>query len=364
MTDSTAVTFRAGAGLGLEPIRVAATGAGLVRVDIRASGVCHSDLHIVDGEWPANRPLVLGHEASGVVSEIGAGVAGVSVGDHVVLSWFAPCGRCTRCASGQAWLCSGTTALDNTLPNGSTAFTDAAGEPLWPYLGLGTFTGAIVVPESAVVVVSPELPFEVGALLGCSVTTGVGAVVNTAKVPIGSTAVVIGCGGVGLSVIMGLKLVGAHPIVAVDLSPEKLGMARELGATVTLRGDEVDVAAYLQEHFGGADFAFEAIGRVATIESLPSMLTAGGVAVLVGMTPVGARVSIDPFDLADRGKSILGCNYGSSVAKRDIPTLAALYLAGRLPLDRLIGRVRPLVEASVALDELRAGVGLRSILVP
>lgn len=359
-----AITFRQGAGLGIELIRLGETGPGLVRVDIKATGVCHSDLHIVDGDWPTDRPLVLGHEASGVVAEIGAGVRDVQVGDHVVLSWFAPCGRCVTCASGQAWLCSGTTAIDNTLPDGSTGFTDDDGLEVWPYLGLGTFTDSVLVPESAVIVVSDELPFEVGALLGCSVTTGVGAVVNTASVPVGSVAVVIGCGGVGLSIIMGLKLVGANPIIAVDLSPEKLAIAEELGATVVLRGDEVDVPAHLQEHYGGADFAFEAIGRIATIESLPSMLSAGGSAVLVGMTPVGARASIDPFDLADQGKSILGCNYGSSVAKRDIPRLADLYLAGLLPLDKLIGLVRPLSDASSALDELRAGVGLRSILVP
>ena len=364
MSESTAATFRPGTGLGFEAVRLRETGPGLVRVDIRATGVCHSDLHIVNGDWPADRPLVLGHEASGVVSEVGDGVTRVAIGDHVVLSWFAPCGSCVQCASGRAWLCSGTTALDNTLPDGSTPFTDASGDDVWPYLGLGTFTETVVVPQSAVITVSPKLPFHVGALLGCSVTTGIGAVVNTARVPIGATAVVIGCGGVGLSVIMGLKLVGANPIIAVDLSPEKLEMAQELGATVTLRADETDVPVYLQEHFGGADFAFEAIGRPATIETLPSMLAAGGVAVLVGMTPIGARASIDPFDLADQGKSILGCNYGSSVAKRDIPKLAALYLAGLLPLDRLIGSVRPLGEAPAAIEELAAGVGLRSILVP
>jgi S-(hydroxymethyl)glutathione dehydrogenase / alcohol dehydrogenase len=148
-------------------------------------------------------------------------VDGVSAGDHVVLSWFAPCGRCPNCAAGRAWRCTGTKALQNSLPDGSTAYTDADGQALWPYLGLGTFTHSVIVPEAAAITIPKELPFEVGALLGCSITTGVGAVVNTAKVPIGSS-VVVGCGGVGLSIIMGLKLIGANPIIAVDLSDEKL----------------------------------------------------------------------------------------------------------------------------------------------
>jgi S-(hydroxymethyl)glutathione dehydrogenase/alcohol dehydrogenase len=364
VTRSLAVTFRSGSGLGLESISVRAPGPGQVEVEIRASGVCHSDLHIVNGEWPADRPLVLGHEAAGVVTRVGEGVKDAVAGDHVVLSWFAPCGRCTNCAAGRGWLCTGTTALDNTLPDGSTAYSDAAENEIWPYLGLGAFSERVVVPEAAVIVVSRDLPFEIGALLGCSVTTGVGAVVNTAAVPMGASALVIGCGGVGLSIVMGLKLIGANPIIAIDLSDEKLDAARELGATVLLRGDRVDAAAFVQEEFGGVDFAFEAIGRVATIESLPAMLARGGTAVLVGMTAMGARASIDPFDLADQGKSILGCNYGSSVARIDIPKLAGLYLAGRLPLDKLIGSTRSLAEAGAALDELGRGVGLRSILVP
>ncbi|MCU1573109.1 MAG: alcohol dehydrogenase [Micrococcaceae bacterium] len=361
---SNAVTFRSGIGPRIEPIQVAPPKRGQVSVQIRATGVCHSDLHIVNGDWPADKPLVLGHEAAGVVTATGPEVDGVAVGDHVVLSWFAPCGNCLNCAAGRAWLCTGTKALENTLPDGSTAYADAKDGPLWPYLGLGTFTHTVVVPESAVIPVPRELPFEVGALLGCSITTGVGAVVNTAKVPVGSSAVVIGCGGVGLSIVMGLRLIGANPIIAVDLSDEKLAKAAQLGATVTLQPDQTDVPSYLQHHYGGVDFAFEAIGRVPTIESLPAMLAGGGTAVLVGMAAAGVRASFDPFELADQGKSILGCNYGSSVAKIEIPKLANLYLAGLLPLDQLIGQVRPLGEAAAALDDLSRGIGLRSILIP
>jgi S-(hydroxymethyl)glutathione dehydrogenase / alcohol dehydrogenase len=359
-----ATTYRSGRGVAEENVTVSAPGPGQVRVGIRATGVCHSDLHIVNGDWPAEQPLVLGHEAAGVVEETGPGVTTLQPGDHVVLSWFAPCMRCTNCAAGRGWLCTGTTALSNTMPDGTTAFTDDGGEPLWPYLGLGTFSPELVVPETAAVKVDKELPFTAGALLGCSVTTGVGAVLNTAQVPAGASAVVIGCGGVGLSVVMGLRLAGADPIIAVDLSPEKRAKAAELGATVTIDPRETDLAAYVRDELGGVDFAFEAIGNEKVIETLPGLLAPGGAAVLVGMTRIGARSSIDPFDLADQGKSILGCNYGSSVARVDIPRLARLHLAGHLPLEQLIDKVRPLSEAGAALDELAAGTGLRSVLVP
>jgi S-(hydroxymethyl)glutathione dehydrogenase/alcohol dehydrogenase len=361
---TSATTYRAERGTAQEPISLAAPGRGQVRVSIRATGVCHSDLHIVNGDWPATQPLVLGHEAAGVVDETGPGVTALQPGDHVVLSWFAPCMSCTNCAAGRGWLCTGTTALSNTLPDGSTPFTDSEGQEVWPYLGLGTFTPHVVVPETAAIKVDPQLPFTVGALLGCSVTTGVGAVLNTARVPAGASAVVIGCGGVGLSAVMGLRLAGAHPIIAVDLSPEKRAKAKELGATITVDPRETDLTAYVHQLLGGVDFAFEAIGNEKVIETLPGLLAPGGAAVLVGMTRFGARSSIDPYDLADQGKSILGCNYGSSVAHVDIPRLAKLHLAGHLPLEQLIDTVRPLSEAGLALDELAAGTGLRSILTP
>ncbi|KAB2812907.1 Zn-dependent alcohol dehydrogenase [Pimelobacter simplex] len=351
-------------GLGLSEVELRAPRAGEVEIDVRAAGVCHSDLHVVSGDWPADRPLVLGHEAAGVVRAVGDGVTSVRPGDHVVLSWFAPCRRCRRCAAGQAWLCTGTKAVENTLPDGTTPFTSPDGQERWPYLGLGAFTDRVVVPESAAVKVPDELPFAVGALLGCSVTTGVGAVTHTAGVRPGESAVVIGTGGVGLSVVMGLRLAGADPIVAVDLSAERLAAARAFGATHVLDGREVDVAAWCQDELGGVDYAFEAIGSPRVIETLPGMLTSGGAAVLVGMAAIDATGSFNLFELADQGKRILGCNYGSSVGELDIPMLARLYLAGRLPLDDLIGTTRPLAEAALAFDDLRAGTGLRTVLVP
>lgn len=357
-----AVVFEPGTGLRHREVSVRAPRAGELAVEIRAAGVCHSDLHILNGDWPEERTLVLGHEAAGVVTAVGEGIDLVP-GDHVVLSWFAPCGRCTRCAAGQAWLCTGTRAVESMLPDGSTAFA-SEGADVWPFLGLGAFTKEVVVPRSAAIKVSSDLPFEVGALLGCAVTTGVGAAVNTAQVRPGDTAVVVGCGGVGLATIMGLRLAGAGTIVAVDLSEERRAAAARFGATVTLDGAVVDLATWCREHLGGADFAFEAVGNARLIEQLPGMIRSGGAAIVVGMPPMGTKVRIDAFDLADQGKRLIGCNYGSSVAAIDIPRLADLYLAGRLPLDQLVGETRPLAEAERAFEDLRAGVGLRTILIP
>ena len=334
----------------------------LVRVRIRASGVCHSDLHVVNGDWTAETPIVLGHEGSGEVEAAGPAVRDVRPGDHVVLSWFAPCRRCRACASGRAWACAQTRSVENRLPDGSTPLRRADGGEVWPYLGLGTWAERVLVPESAVVPIPAGVPFGVAALIGCSVTTGVGAVLNTAGVRAGESAVVIGCGGVGQAILLGLALVGANPVVAVDLSEDRLAQARALGATVTFRGDDEDLVDRVRDATGGADHAFEAIGLPRTIEMLPALLGAGGTAVVVGMPAIEARATFSPFDLADQGKRILGCNYGSSVPGVDFPRIAALYLAGRLPLDRLIGRTRPLAEADEALADLTGAVGLRTIL--
>jgi S-(hydroxymethyl)glutathione dehydrogenase/alcohol dehydrogenase len=337
---------------------------GEVLVRMKASGVCHSDLHVLNGDWPMppDRPIVLGHEGAGVVDAIGDGVTSVEVGDHVVLSWFAPCERCTACRSGRPWTCLGTKALDNTLPDGSMPLSRPGGEPIAPFLGVATFGTAAVVPESAVVKIPDQVPFPVAALIGCAVTTGVGAVVNAAQVKPGDSAVVIGCGGVGQAIVIGLKLVGANPIVAVDLSKERLDLAVDFGATSVIDGKADDLASLVREHTdGGADFAFEAIGRTATIESLPDLLRPGGTAVLVGLTATGVRASFEPAALVDQGKSIVGCNYGNAVPHNDFARIASLYLSGRLPLDRLIGREITLPEVNSAFDDLKNGQGLRTV---
>ncbi|WP_432519003.1 zinc-binding dehydrogenase [Kineococcus sp. SYSU DK006] len=349
-------------------LREVSTSAALapthVRVAVKASGVCHSDLHVVDGDWPTEEPLILGHEGAGVVTEVGADVSDVRVGDHVVLSWFAPCRRCSDCLQGRAWTCARTRSLDNRLPDGSSPLSGADGQVIAPFLGVGAFAPEVVVGESAVVAIPEQVPHEVAALIGCSVATGVGSVTNTAGVRPGQSAVVVGCGGVGLAAIMGLRLVGAGPIIAVDLSQERLDTAQRFGATHLVRGDVEDLPARVREITGrGADYAFEAIGRAATIEALPDLVAPGGAAVLVGMTAYDTTVRIRPFDLADSAKRILGCNYGSSIAQVDFPRLARAYLAGTLPLDQLIGRRACLEEIDCALEDLRAARGLRTVII-
>jgi S-(hydroxymethyl)glutathione dehydrogenase/alcohol dehydrogenase len=331
---------RAGAPLADAELELPEPAGDQVKVRLLASGVCHSDLHAADGDWTVPLPLVLGHEGAGVVEAVGPRVRDVRPGDRVVLSWYAPCRRCAQCAAGRAWLCTGTRALEHPEVAGVHA-----------YLGLGTFAEAALVPESAAIPVDPAVPPAVAALIGCAVATGVGAVTNTAGVRAGESAIVVGCGGVGQAIVLGLALVGAHPIVAVDLSAERREQALALGATTALEVAE-----------GTYDHAFEAIGRAETIEGLAGLVGRGGQAVLVGMPAEGVSVRLDPFDLADQGKRLLGCNYGSAVPSIDFPRLARLYLAGRLPLDRLVGRRRGLEGADAALDDLRDAVGLRTVL--
>lgn len=334
----------------------------LVRVRVLASGVCRSDLHAIDGGWTTPLPFVPGHEGAGVVEEVGPAVRGLAPGDRVVLVWQAPCRRCRHCAAGRPWLCTGSHSLRHLLPDETATFS-AGEEPVHAYLGLGTFAERTVVPEAAAVRIDERVPAPVAALIGCAVTTGIGAVLNTARVRPGEGAVVLGCGGVGQSVLLGLRLVGADPVIAVDTAPGRREQARELGASHVLSGDDPDLVATVAGLTdGGADHAFEAIGRGATIELLPALIGRGGQGVIVGMPPEGVTITVDPFDLADQGKRLLGCNYGSSVPAVDFPRLARLFLDGRLPLDRLVGRRAPLTEANRALEDLRQAAGLRTIL--
>ena len=354
-----AAVFDGPGSLAVEELALAAPRRGEVLVRLRASGVCHSDLHVVEGDWPRPTPVVMGHEGAGVVEAVGEGVRDVAVGDHVVLSWFYSCRRCRHCVEGRAWACTGTRAGECVLDDGTTRFRRASGEDVYTYLAVGSMAERTVVPEAGAIRVPRELPLDVAALIGCAVTTGVGAVVNTARVPAGSSVVVLGCGGVGLSVVMGAALAGADPIVAVDLSEEKLALAREVGATHTANSPEEAVALVA----GGADYAFEAIGLVETVEAVPSLLRAGGVGVLVGRTPVGVRASFDVYSLVDAGKALVGSIYGGAVPAVEFPRLASLYLAGKLPLDRLVSHRIGLEGLDEAFAAMRRGERARSVVV-
>lgn len=360
-----AVFDRPGEPLSVETLGLDEPRAGEVLVRMLASGVCHSDLHIVEGEWQGRRGMVLGHEGCGVVEAVAPDVTSPRVGDLVVLSWMASCGRCAGCRAGRPWTCTETRALENLMPDGTTRLHRADGSEAVAYLGLGTFAERAVVPASAAIPVDSAVPAEVAALIGCCVSTGVGAVLRTADVHVGASVAVVGLGGVGLSVIMGAVLAGAGRIVAIDRVAEKLERARAVGAThvVQASGQEETVEAVREATGGGADFAFEAVGLSSTIELAIGSVRTGGTAVLVGMTPEGVRPSFDAFDLVDRSLRILGSNYGFTIPDVDFPRYADLHVQGRLPIDRLIDERISLDQVNPALDEMRGGRSVRRVIV-
>jgi len=359
-----AVLERVGDPLRIEELTIDPVRPGEVRVAFRAAGVCHSDVHQADGAWGDLDPIVLGHEGAGVIESVGPGVADLRAGDTVTLNWFLSCQNCRECRRGRPWLC-GHVSGDGRRQDGSTPLHRQDGSPMLSYAGLGTFAEAAVVPADAAIRIPPDVPPEVGALIGCAVTTGVMAVLRTARVTAGSSVLVVGLGGVGLSVVMGAALAGATRIVAMDLSPEKLEMGRLLGATdlVLAQGEEENLEAILALCPGGVDYSFEAIGVQSTIELAVNALAGGGSAVLVGMTSTDATVSFHPLQITEGGRRIIGSNYGSSIPAVDFPMIADLYLAGRLPIDRLVGKRISLAEVNSAMEALRRGEGLRSVVV-
>ena len=354
-----AVLDEPGRPLSVETLELDEPRAGEVLVRLGASGVCHSDLHVRDGDWLRPLPAVLGHEGAGVVEQVGEGVGALAAGDRVVLSWWYPCRACRFCAAGRPWACSGTRAGESLLRDGTTRLRRASGEAVRAYLAVGTFAERTIVREAAAIRVPDEVPFEVAALIGCAVTTGVGAVSNTARVSEGASVVVIGCGGVGLSAVMGASAAGAQAVIAVDRVEAKLALAERCGAHHAVTS--VEEAWELVP--GGADFVFEAVGLRATIEAVPTLLAPGGTGVLVGLTPQGVDVSFDAYTLVDRGLSLVGSNYGSSDPVVDFPRIAELYLDGTLPLDLLVSHRIALDEVEDALDALRTGERARSVVV-
>ncbi|HVE97971.1 MAG TPA: alcohol dehydrogenase catalytic domain-containing protein [Mycobacteriales bacterium] len=340
----------------VESLDLADPEPGEVLVRYAASGVCRSDLHVVDGDWARPTPIVLGHEGAGVVEQVGDGVRHVAVGDEVVLSWLAPCGICPACSRGRSWLCSGSPAGTHLQADGTSRVRRPDGSPVHQYLSIGTMSDAAVVPGPAVVAIPAGVPGEVAALIGCGVSTGYGAVVRTAAVEPGERVVVVGCGGVGLAAVMAAVRCGAGEVVAVDRVPAKLDVARSLGATRVVLAD--DVTAGL-----GADFdvALDCIGSPAVVADLLGRLVPGGRVVLVGMTAQGVAHQVDGYVVPDRGLSVLGCCYGSTVAAVDFPAIAAAYLAGELPLDVLVERRIALDEVGTALAAMRRDEGLRAV---
>ena len=361
-----AVLDRPGQPVRVTEVELARPRAGEVEVAVAAAGVCHSDLHIVLGDWPHPVPVVLGHEGAGVVAAVGPGVTTVSPGDHVVLSWVPACGQCRYCRRGrpaQCQLVAEVVAPGGVLADGTSRLR-AGGQPAYHYLGVSSFAERAVVAESAAIRVRQDAPLDLAALVGCAVATGVGAVQNTAEVPPGASVAVIGCGGVGLSCVQGARLAGAARIVAVDVVAGKLAVARRLGATDTVHADGRPAVAALRALVPeGLDYVFDAIGKIETTEQAIAALGLGGSAVVVGLPPSGQQARFDPLALAEADQRILGCNYGSITPQRDIPRLVDLVMTGDLDLESMVSDRRPLAEAAAALADLRSGRTLRQLLI-
>ncbi|HYI67213.1 MAG TPA: zinc-binding dehydrogenase [Candidatus Limnocylindrales bacterium] len=337
--------------------------SGEVLVRMVASGVCHSDLHVVDGEWERPATVVLGHEGAAIVEALGPDVPadGPKERDLVVLAWTAPCGSCIACQRAQPWLCIQPRGGGHRLGNEDVRLRRADGTPVGVYSGIGTFGERQVVAHQAAIPVDPRTPPELAALIGCAVTTGFGAVVNTAGVRAGESVVVIGAGGVGLSAVMGARFADAGVIAVIDTNPEKLELARSAGATHVFQPPEADAIGDLTD--GGADHVLEAIGLTETVEQAVELVRPGGIVTLVGMTPQGRRAGIDVYRFVEDGKQLRGSNYGSATPAIDFPRIAALYADGRLPLDLLVTERIGLEGVERALGAMRRGDGARRVVV-
>ena len=364
-----AVLERPGSVVRIEDVTLDEPRDGELLVRMLASGVCHSDLHVRDGEWERPGPIVIGHEGAGVVEAVGPGVAdpgaGIRAGGLVALAWTVPCGRCRSCRGGRTWECPDSPSYAHRMADGTSRLHRSDGRDLLSYCSIGTMAEAQVVSAVAAVPMPDGTPPEVAALIGCCVATGVGAVTKTVPVEPGSSVAVIGLGGVGLSAVMGAALAGASTIVAVDRNPAKLDLARDVGATVTVPAGDADatLAAIRDATGGGADVCVEAIGLTATIELAIASVPAGGTALLVGMTRFGARASFEVFPFVDGGRRIVGSNYGSAVPAVDFPRYARLFLEGRLPIDRLVTDRIGLDGVEAAFERMRRGDGVRSVIV-
>jgi S-(hydroxymethyl)glutathione dehydrogenase/alcohol dehydrogenase len=368
----TALTMRAcvlrepGRPPAVETVRLEPPRAGEVLVRVAAAGVCHSDIHLADGQLGAGRwPMVLGHEGAGVVESVGDGVIDLAPGDHVVFCLVASCGQCEACRSGRRTLCEpvGLQSVAGRLRDGSSRLRAADGTVLQHGLTIACFAEYAVVAAAGAIPIPDDLPLWQAALLGCGVVTGFGAVAHAARVRIGERVAVIGCGGVGLQVIAAARLAGAATIIAVDRRPEKLEHALRRGATHAVDASRVPAGAEIVKLTGGGvDHAFEVVGTAATIRTAWDAIRPGGTAVVVGLAPKGVEVSLPAIEFLSE-KSIVGSYYGSADPARALPGLVELVRSGRLELADMVSHLIDLDGVPEALDRLRRGEGDRSVIV-
>lgn len=351
--------------LRIEEVELEGPGPGEVLVQIAAAGVCHSDLSVVDGTRPRVTPMVLGHEASGIVREVGPGVKDLKPGDHVVFSYVPMCGVCVACAIGRPVLCErGTKAnAEGRLLSGHRRFKNLAGVTLNHHLGVSAFSEYTVVAQESLVKIDSNIPLDVAALFGCAVLTGAGAVINTAKVTVGASVAIFGLGGVGLSAVIGARAAGAYPIIAIDLVDEKLEIALRLGASHVVnasKDDPVDAIRNITKN--GVQYAFESVGNEKVLEQAWKSTARGGTTVAIGLPHPSKRLSISPVTLVAEERTLKGSYMGSTVPKRDLPRFIALYKAGVFPVDLLVSRTLRLNGINAALDALANGEVARQVI--
>jgi S-(hydroxymethyl)glutathione dehydrogenase/alcohol dehydrogenase len=361
-----AVAHAAGKPLAIETVRLDGPKAGEVLVEIKATGVCHTDAFTLSGADPEGLfPAILGHEGAGVVVDVGQGVTSVKRGDHVIPLYIPECRQCKSCLSGKTNLC---TSIRDTqgkglMPDGTSRFS-LGGRMLHHYMGTSTFANFTVLPEIAVARIRPDAPFDKVCYIGCGVTTGIGAVVNTAKVEAGANVVVFGLGGIGLNVIQGARLVGANKIVGVDLNPAKRALAEKFGMTHFVNPNEVQgelVPHLVSLTDGGADYSFECIGNVKTMrQALECCHRGWGVSVIIGVAGAGQEISTRPFQLVT-GRVWKGTAFGGAKGRRDVPRIVDWYMEGKINIDDLITHTMPLARINDAFDLMHQGKSIRSV---
>ncbi len=349
--------------LDIEDVEIGEPGPREVLVRTVAAGLCHSDLHFMEGKYHFPCPAVLGHESAGVVEAVGSMVHYVQPGDHVITCLSAFCGHCSQCTDGHLTLCENKATELVRQPGEPPRLSRADGEVVNQYLHLSSFAEFMLIHEQALVKIDPDMPFDKAALIGCGVTTGLGAVFRTARVAPGETVSVIGCGGIGLSAIQGARIAGANKIIAVDTNPSKLELAQQLGATHVVDAASDDpVAAVKALTGGGVHHSFEAVGMKVTAEQAFEMLRSGGQATVIGMIPVGTRIEIHGPELLSE-KTLTGSNMGSNQFRTDMPRYVDMYLDGRLHLDEMVSKTITLEQINDGFDDMKAGNVARSVIL-
>lgn len=351
--------------LAVQAVELDSPGDGEVLVKVAAAGLCHSDLSVIDGNRPRPMPMVLGHEAAGVVQKLGPGVEDLSVGDHVVMVFVPSCGHCLPCSEGRPALCEPGAVANGagTLLSGARRLHRNGGD-VHHHLGVSAFAEYATVSRRSLVKIDRELPLDEAALFGCAVLTGVGAVINTARVSAGSSVAVLGLGGVGLSSLLGAVAVGARRVVAVDLSDDKLGLARQLGATDTFNAGGANAVEEIRAATsGGVEFAFEMAGSVRAMDLAYKITRRGGTTVTAGLPPPTHTFALPQVNLVAEERTVKGSYIGTCVPNRDLPRYIELYRRGKLPIDRLMSSRLKLDEINIGFDRLHEGKAVRQVIV-